>query len=390
MSKYKVLWVEDIFDKNFDRLAYQNGLELVHFTTSKEGMNSLKQDFKKNTQLYDAVILDGLAYNNSEDEEHSIDGLINSLNTIQDLKQKKWLPVYIFTGELNKMEYKGDVKWVENYDVPIRIKGVDNKRFIDELIKDIENQEITQLKIKYPNAFAICSDNYLGKKELTRVLQIVKDIENPESIINQQDALVPMRKILEAIFQKLNNIGFIPDEIQNGNGAINGASIFLAGSNKDYQYKEELIHPVIAEAIRHLISLTQDASHNEGTKLKADTYLSKSLNTFLYQSLCFLMIEVLEYLKPFIDNNGNKSTNEAKWDEVKVNTSTSNTLTGEVSRIADNGWGTFKEAGNTQEISIPPAMVTTNNLTLNQSIEVTTEPSPCNTKTFIKQIKIIS
>lgn len=319
MNMYKVLWVEDIFDKNFDRLAYQNGLDLVHFTTSKEGMNSLKQDFKNNTQIYDAVILDGLAYNKSEDEEHSIDGLINSLNTIQELKQTKWLPVYIFTGELNKMEYKGDMKWVEKYDVPIKIKGVDNKRFIDELKKDIENQEITQLKHKYPNAFLVCNDNYLGQKEFERILQLVKDVENPENITNQQDALIPIRKILEATFKKLNSLGLIPDEIQNGKGAINGASIFLAGYNKDYTYKEELINPVVAESIRYLISVTQDAAHNEGTKLGADTYLSKSSNTFLYQSLCYSMLEVLEYLKPFIDDNSDKTINQAKWELPQSN-----------------------------------------------------------------------
>ena len=388
MKVYKVLWIDDDFNKDFDRLAYQNGISLTHFKTSREGMASLESGLK--TSNYDAVILDGLAYNESENEEHSIDGLINSLNKITELRQLKWFPVFVFTGELNKLEYKGDIKWVERFNVPIVIKGVDNKGFIDDLIKEVDKQEITQLKHKYPNAFLICDDNYIGSKEFTRVLQLVKDIENPENIINQQDALPPIRKILEAIFKKLNNLGLIPDEIQNNPGAINGASFFLAGNNSGYSYTEELIHPVIAESIRHLISLTQDASHNEGTKLKADTYLSTSLNTFLYQSLCFSMIEVLDYLKLFIDNNSDKIRNQAKWDEIKVNTSTSNTLKGEVSRIADNGWGTFKQAGSSQEISIPPVLVTSNNLMLNQSIEVTTEPSPCKTKAYIKQIRIIS
>ena len=311
MKMYKVLWIDDDFNKDFDRLAYQNGISLTHFKTSKEEMFSLESGLKTNN--YDAVILDGLAYNESEDEEHSIDGLINSLNKITELRQLKWFPVFVFTGELNKLEYKGDVKWVERFEVPIVIKGTDNKEFIDVLIQEIDKQEVTQLKHKYPNAFALCDDNYLGIKQFERVLQLVKDIENPENITNQQDALSPLRKVLEAIFKKLNAIGLVSDEIQNGKGAINGASKFLAGSNKDYQYKDELIHPVIAETIRHLISLTQDASHNEGTKLRADTYLSKSTNTFLYQSTVLLLLEVLDYLKPFIDNNSDIEKNQSKW-----------------------------------------------------------------------------
>lgn len=373
MKRYKVLWIDDLFNKDFDRLAHQNGIELFHFTTSLDGMSNLKLGQKTNS--YDAVILDGLAYDKSEDEEHSIDGLINSLDIIQKLRQTKWFPVYIFTGELNKMEYKGDVKWIEKYNVPIVIKGVDNKGFIDDLIIAIDKQEITNLKKKYPNSFSLCDEKYLGNKEYSRVLQIIKDIEHPENIINQQDALSPIRKILEAIFKKLNNIGLIPNEIQDGMGAINGASIFLAGSNKEYINKEELIHPVISESIRHLIGLTQDASHNEGNKLGADTYLSNTSNTFLYQSLCYSMIEVLEYLKPFIDNNGDVDKNKSKWEAIANKSYNSNDwILGTVERIAENGWGTFKsELGLIS--SIVPKMVEKHKLQEGDKISVVTKPS---------------
>ena len=286
------------------------------------------------------------------------------------------------------MEYKGDVKWIKKYNVPIVIKGTDNKGFIDVLVKDIENQEITQLKNKYPNAFAVCNDNYLGKKELTRVIQIVKDVENTENITNQQEALPPIRKILEAIFKKLNSIGLIPNEIQNGKGAINGASNFLAGNNKEYIYKEELIHPVITESIRYLLGLTQDASHNEGTKLGADTYLSKSSNIFLYQSLCFSMLEVLEYLKLFLDNNSDKAINLSKWELIKSTSNYSdNWIVGTVTRIAENGWGTFKPENDYETISIIPKMVSDFKLRVGDQIEVISKPSPDGKKTHITEIK---
>jgi hypothetical protein len=388
MKKYKVLWIDDIFNKDFDRLAYQNGIELIHFKTSKDGMASLELGLK--TNRYDAVILDGLAYNKSEDEEHSIDGLINSLDIIHKLRQSKWFPVYIFTGELNKMEYKGDVKWIKKYNVPIVIKGVDNKGFIDDLIAAVDIQEITNLKNKYPNAFSLCEDKYLGAKEFSRVLQLIKDIENPENISNQQEALSPIRKILEAIFKKLNDIGIIPDEIQNGKGAINGASIFLAGYNKEYTCKEELIHPVIAESIRHLLGLTQDAAHNEGTKLGADTYLSQSLNSYLYQSLCYALLEVLDYIKTFIDNNLDKITNQSKWELIKRTSNDSDDwILGAVIRIAENNWGTFKPEGSSETISIMPKMVRDFELREGDKINIISQPSPDRTKKHIKEIKKI-
>ena len=388
MNKYTVLWIDDIFNKDFDRLAYQNGIKLVHFKTSLEGMSSLELGLKTNT--YDAVILDGLAYDKSEDEEHSIDGLINSLNIIDKLKQSKWFPVYIFTGELNKLEYKGDVKWIKKYNVPIVTKGVDNKGFIDDLIAAIEEQEITNLKNKYTNAFSVCDDSYIGSKEFARVHQLIKDIENPDNISNQQDALLPMRKVLEAIFKKLNNIGLIPDEIQNGQGAINGASYFLAGTNRDYNYKEELIHPVIAESIRHLLSLTQDASHNEGTKLGADTYLSNTTNTYLYQSLCFSLLEVLNYIKSFIDNNSNNTVNQSKWEAIeKKSYNSDDMILGTVERIAENGWGTFMHEEGYKQLGIKPKMVKEFKLREGDQIKVKTKPSPDGKKTYITDIKKI-
>ena len=42
MKRYKVLWIDDLFNKDFDRLAHQNGIELFHFTTSLDGMSNLK------------------------------------------------------------------------------------------------------------------------------------------------------------------------------------------------------------------------------------------------------------------------------------------------------------------------------------------------------------
>lgn len=81
------------------------------------------------------------------------------------------------------------------------------------------------------------------------MLPLVRHIEYPENIANQQEALVPMLKILEALFKKLNSIGLIPDEIQNGMGRINKASKFLAGKNENYKYHQELISPVVAETL---------------------------------------------------------------------------------------------------------------------------------------------
>ena len=135
------------------------------------------------------------------------------------------------------------------------------------------------------------------------------------------------------------------------------------------------------------MNITQDGSHNQGSNLGVDAYMASNSNTFLYQSTVLLLLDTLDSVKLFVDNNKDKETNLAKWDKVQT-VLKSTSLKGKVIKIAGNGWGTFKQDGNTLEIGIPPQMITSNKLILNQSIEITTEPSPDKTKTFIKDITV--
>lgn len=384
MNRYKVLWIDDEPEKQeaFFEEAYLEQIDINNFKTSKLGMAELSSKI----EAYDAVILDALVYDQSEDENADLGGLYNSISIINSLSGQKRIPYFIYSGYIHSDKFDQVRKLLSKENIFKKV--TDNKALFHAIKNAADEQELTQLKHKYQNAFLVCDDNYLGNKEFDRVLQLIKDLENPENIINQQDALSPIRKILEAAFKKLNIIGLIPDEIQNGKGAINGASIFLSGNNKDYNYKEELIHPVIGESIRHLIILTQDASHNEGNKLHADTYLVKTSNTYLYQSLCYSMLEVLDYLKTFIDNNSEKVKNESKWEKIQTSTITSGSwIKGVITRIAENEYGTFQPDNGSPSLSIVPNKMKEYALIENQNIEVTTEPSSCGTKTYIKEIK---
>ncbi|RKS55879.1 hypothetical protein BC962_0852 [Gillisia mitskevichiae] len=386
MNKYEVLWVDDNAEEQdaFLESAYLEGINITFFKTSKLGMEELSSKI----EYYEAVILDAMVYNETEDEKAGLIGLQNSIKKINSLADCKKIPYFIYSGYIDKDEHSSAREMLA--DENIFIKGKDNQALFKAIKEAADEQELTQLKHKYPNPFAVCEENYLGAKHFERVLQLIKDIENPENISNPQDGLLPIRKLLEASFDKLNKLGLIPDEIQNGNGAINGASYFLAGSNDQYLYEGKLIHPVIAESIRHLISLTQDASHNNGNKLGADTYLGKANNTFLYQSLCYSLLEVLDYLKPFIDANSVKSINQKKWELVQKTTSLSGEwVSGKITRISSNGYGTFQPDNEDPTLAVLPNKISEFLLKEDQKIEVTTIPSPCGTKTYIKEIKIV-
>jgi hypothetical protein len=84
-----------------------------------------------------------------------------------------------------------------------------------------------------------------------------------------------------------------------------------------------------------------------------------------------------------MDKNSDKETNKANW---KSKVSNGDWITGTVTRIADNGWGTFQPANAHTTISITPKMVTDNQLNEKDIIKIIAEPSPDGNKTFIKAI----
>ena len=307
----RVLWFDDQY-KDMEQFAIQaenQGFDLEGYESAEEGIKFLEDNFER----IDLVLLDGLFYEKKIKGTVNEKGIGNVITKIIELRTKKNIPFFVLSGQ-DKFTV-GDNSLLKAHDT--RSYNKKNPAEIENLFQDMKEKVKSlpyfQIKQKYHNVFELCENNYLGTKELNRALKIIKDIEKPENINNQQDSLTPIRKILESIFKKLNSIGLIPDEIQNNAGNFNGASIFISGNNNNYIFKEMLIDPVISECIRFLVVFTQDASHNEGNKLKADSYLSNSSNTFLYRSLCFSTIEILEYFKQFLDENSNKSKNLLKW-----------------------------------------------------------------------------
>ena len=70
MNRYQVLWIDDDAEKQdgFLDSAYLNGLDINYYKTSKLGMEELVSKIEQ----YDAVILDAMVYNESEDEKAAL------------------------------------------------------------------------------------------------------------------------------------------------------------------------------------------------------------------------------------------------------------------------------------------------------------------------------
>lgn len=387
---YNVLWIDDQCKdqelKQFIIKAYNNGIKLDGYQSYEEGFEVLE----KNIETYDAILLDGMFFEKKGQQKGTEDesGLGMAIAKINELKSKKTFPWFVLSGKDAFTKSENSIIKANKALCFDKSNPSDVLQLFEEIKRAAKNQSDFQIKHRYRNILEICNHNYIGTIQFERVFSLIKDIENKNGIEKTGDLLNPIRKIVEALFGRLRGLGVIPSEVTT----LNRSSLFLANKHNDYVHQSEFIHPMVAANLHRLINITQDGSHGEGElKLRVDEYLQNNNTDFLYKSTVYLLFDILIWFKEFIDSNSNLDGNKMLWEKKTLEDLTNDYnkddwVLGEVTRIEDNGWGTFRPINTADAITLTPQMVLNNELVLGDYINVITEPSPDGKKTHIKAI----
>jgi hypothetical protein len=360
-------------------LAYNNDIELIQVSTFVDFKRAIENNSR---YFFDAIILDALGLIDTNDETPSLRALNEAINFINQHKSKEVLPYFILSGQLGNDEHSNVVGMLGEEN--IYYKTNDERKLLSDIKESMNTKQEAQLKYKYRDLLELCSDQFLGKEQFTRLFTLIKHIESEEKQSGTEDMLNPIRKIMERMFTRMAKKGIIPEVIISDIGWINGSKKFLLNEHSDFEHVAEATPPLVRKNFEWLLNITQDVSHLDGNlKLKVDQYLISAKSDFLYRSCIFLLFDLLLWFKEFIENNPDKDRNKARW---KSKVSNGEWITGTISRIADNGWGTFQPDNAYAIVGIPPKMVKNNNLKENDSIKIIAEPSPDGSKTFIKTI----
>lgn len=376
---YKILWIDDdchSTGKDFIGQAEQDDIDIIPFESHEEGMLYLEQ----NIDEIQAVILDAKVKFKKSDTVTSLDGLKASRDRLIELNNKLDLPFFIFTGQ---PDYQSNDIFKQSFG-EFYVKGEDDDRIIKDIISRVKHKEDYILQKKYKDVLSTCSDNFLGKKNYSRLLELVKHIEKNDKIKGGEDKLTSVRKIVEALFCSLGKLEIIPSKLIGVKGWINGSSLFLAGKHNDYVLKEVIVSPIITFNIHKLLDIIQDGSHAYGgLKYEVDNYMKNCKSDYFFRSCVFLLFDLILWFNELVSNNRDIDVNKAKWSSKVIEVEW---ISGRIKRIAENGWGTLLPNSSNKTISIPPTMVEDNNLKEGDTISVLTEIS--GTKTHIKEIKI--
>ena len=373
MNRYQVLWIDDDAEKQdgFLDSAYLEGLDINYYKTSKQGMEELTSKIEQ----YDAVILDAMVYNDSEDETAALTGLFSSIKKINSLSDRKKIPYFIFSGHMAKDENSSAREMLA--DETIFIKSKDNQALFLAIKKEADTQIDIQIKHENQLLFDVLKEYSDSTRDV--FISIFKGLKGHNNKFDNQLYFTQLRIVLELMFRKANAIGLLHDKCVQVNGSqvnLTESCSFLSGYDTKYlKVKCAVTHfpKVIATNIQNLIYITGAASHTAEVDITKNIDIQayhQDINTpYLLYSLALQLMDVLTWFSGYSKANSDIAVNQSHWLEIEVDQFGNKYETEVLTNIASNGWGTVLVNNGAKRVSIHREEITKLNLTIGDSIK---------------------
>ena len=282
MSRYNILWIDDEYEKlsSFILDAELDDIEITPFKTSRQGMKAFEDDMLK----WDGIILDAKGWNKSSNEVATTEGMYNSLDKITELKHKRYVPVFVYSGqgdlfsdEQFKTSLRGHKIYKKGSSSDLKQLFIDIKSEADKLIE-------TQIRFKYSNIVGIFSDI---NNELIGILSRVYN-----DITNDKDIFTSIRKILEWVMSYCNQQSVLPIKFCGSN----------LGECSKYLGKKEMQEFVPIHVQRSFHSCVEIAN-NGAHRLEIDSTVRNEKAPYLIRSTVFELLNILYWCKTLPTDN---------------------------------------------------------------------------------------
>lgn len=285
MSKYKILWIDDKW-KDLDSFKDvcelpKNDIEVVACTNAEEGM----EIFEAHLDEWSGVVLDAKVFKGRGSEVDRLEGLDYSRKRISELKHKRYVPTYIFTGQPDLISGTTFAELVgEFYE-----KDKDEERLIADIKSNADEMANTQIIHKHQVVFDTWPES---KHELLRILNVIKDEDwQNNSVLND------IRKVMDDVMIRLYNCGYC---IVEHTGSNLGECSKMLGSG----YMREFIPGYIQRSIHTCVEVTNTGSH----RMDTDSFVKFGKAPYLLRSLTYDMLNVLYWCKDLPSKEDREST----------------------------------------------------------------------------------
>lgn len=369
--RIKVLWIDDEYKKQTDVIgdAEQDGIDLIPFESHEEGMAALMSDIRG----FHAVILDAKVKKSKDDTVTGLSGLTASRDRLIELnKDGIYLPYFIFTGQPDYMDNEMFSQSYGSY----YIKGIDNQNLFNRIKDSVKNKDEYVIQNDYQKVFNIC-DKYFDIESKSLLTNVLLSISKPQNSFSDELYFTQLRIILEKIFRLANKFGWLHDKcLLGGRVNLTESSLFLAGEPTKHLNvfcTKKHFPKIIAEGVKNILFVTGAASHTADpdykNNLDLQAYREIIKSPYLLYSLTYQLLDTIIWLDVYHKVQSDYALNVSYWAEQSL----SDLVIGKVTRIADNGYGTFLPNNETKTLSILPTFVTEHKLSEGQVIKVRTK-----------------
>ena len=238
MSNYKILWIDDKWKEleSFKDVCElpENSFDVVPCTNAVDGMIL----FEKDLEDWSGVILDAKVLYDSSSKVDKLTGLTYSLNKIRELRNKRFVPHYIFTGQ---PDTASGTAFAEEHEGHYYEKDKDEDKLIADIKRNAESMLETQIKHQHQIVFETWPES---SHDLMRILKVLhnEDWQN-NSVLND------IRKIMNDVMTRLYERGFCTIK-------HDGSNLADCSRMVGQRYMEELIPIYIQRAIHTCVEVT--------------------------------------------------------------------------------------------------------------------------------------
>lgn len=315
---YNVIWIDDEWDTRgtsfIQTCKLRHQIYISAFKTRKEGIAALENNLKH----WDAVILDAMAYNNSEENEATdLDGMYAARERLIELRQQRYIPCFIFTGQPGLMDDKSFEKAVGKF--YNKKKREDVNRLISDLKEEVSKSNRFQLKSIYHDAVEQLSD--ISFEACEDVIDILEAMHHPEMPFTPKLHFNPLRQALECVFRSANKVGIIPDLFFIDDRVnINQCFMYLIGcdaKNVGVRCCERIAPYHIQSMMSMIVNLGNANSHSKLSESEiqiAEDKITKDgmSSKYLVFSMALQLCEIAFWMNRYIAEHPNKKDNLKK------------------------------------------------------------------------------
>ncbi len=241
----------------------------------------------------------------------------------------------------------------------------------------------------------IYEKGYLVVNSYPLLFDLLKYLDEDESdfLNTNDDKFNKIRQVVEAVFYACNKWGILHDEcIKKGEVNQRRSSLFLSGMDvtlddgKIIKSSKPHFPQIISRHVKNLIEIAGSGSHYENLdkdpdkdpKVRLSHFRRFVRSPYLFKSLVFQLLDVILWLKAYLDENPDVQKNRSYWTEIpqKKPDETAQDdqwVSGCVINLNEKGYAFFEPDDGSENSFIPDQIVKEKSLTNGMKVKAETE-----------------